>query len=273
MSPRYKTRTELEYTLWQVPCKQNSLSMAYVIKSSDGLCFVIDGGSADDAGVLESFILEKCGDKVDAWFITRTLATSAGALLSILKNENRALRIQKIVYAHVSPAEIEKYSEEMASFTEDFNLTVRVSGCQRINVHTGERIKLERALIRVFSSPDAGIEEDYICNASVVYKFNLSCTSILFLSGIGREAATLLLENYKNELSCDFLQITGCTACKLTEDIYRLASPDTCLWCANREQWQYDGDIMLARNQLDSYGVTEHKISDSYLAEEIKITC
>lgn len=271
MSPKAKNTYDTEYTLWQVSGK-DAANTGIVAKANNGITFVIDGGSRDDAEALEEFIVLNCGAKVDAWFITHTTTDTAGALLKLLKSSQTRITIEKIVYSHIVPAQAELHNSLEAAFAEDFNLTVKNSPCQKIDVRTGERIKLDRALIRVFSAADTDIDEDFINNRGVVYKFNLCSTSLLFPGKIGREAGIRLLENYKNELSCDILQVPAGGKNDIPEDIYKLAGPDTCIWNISRFDWDNNVQVKSTREQLEALGVSDHIISFRNKVNEFRIT-
>lgn len=271
LAPKYRNNFDTEYTLWQIPGK-NTANVGMVAKSGSGICFVIDGGTHEDADRLENFIIENCGGKVDAWFITHTTADTAGALAKLLKSSGTRISIEKIVYSHLVPDELELHDSANAAFAEDFNLTIKSTACQKVDVRTGERIKLDRALVRVFSAADTGITEDFINNRGVVYKFNLCCTSLLYAGKLGREAGTRLLENYKNELSCDIMQIPGGGKNDVPEDIYKLASPDICIWNVDEADWKGNEAVKQTREFLEQLGACDHRISCGGNINEMKIT-
>ena len=259
--PKYKNNFNTEYTLKNIGA-ENSASLGIVITSNDGQCFVIDCGAASNAERLANHLISECGGKVDAWFITCPHPESAGALLKILRTKSGTVKVDRIIYSHIIPDEVEKYDGVLAAFAENFNITVRSSKCRKLDVEADDRIKLGHALVRVFKASDLtdDITDDFVANSGVAYKFTLCKTSLLFLGSIGTQAGTVILENYKDELACDYLQIpTGKK--HLPDGIYSLANPETCLWFVTAEDWENDAETVRTRSLITSLGVTDNRVS------------
>lgn len=265
MSPRCKIIPDRDYVLRQLPCLNGKTGMGYIINASDGRNFVIDGGNHEDAGQLLELIRNTCGGEITAWFITHPHPGHAGALSSILADFPDDLKILKIFYSHVSLEKVEKYEPDSAPFVAMFNTLLKGSGIPTVAVHAGDRIKLGRTMIRVFSGGDGEYTEDYVNNSSAVYKFNMYCTSIIFLGDIMREASISLLERYKSELNCDMIQMANHGIRGALSEIYALATPDVCFWSTPAEfiaEGTENGAVYLeTRRLLEALGTDEHYVS------------
>jgi len=276
MSPRYRVVPDKDYVLWQLPCPDGKTGMGYIINASDGRCFVIDGGHEENANVIIDIVREKCGGEIAAWFLTHPHPGHAGALTAVLADMPRDIKILKIFYAHVSIEKAERFEPDSAPFVALCNTLIKGSGIPTVSVHAGDRIKLGRTMIRVFSGGDGDFTEDYINNTSAVYKFNMYCTSIIFLGDIMREASISMLERYKNELNCDMIQMANHGIRGALSEIYALATPDVCLWSTPTEfteQGTEFGDTYIeTRNLLEALGTAEHYVSGIDGLSEIHIS-
>ena len=276
MSPRYKIVPDKDYVLYQLPGSKEKTGMGYVITTADGRSFVIDGGHTDDTDYLLSLIRDKCAGEVTAWFITHPHPGHAGALTSILADFPDDIKILKIFYSHVSLEKIEKFEPDSAPFAALFNTLLKGCGVPAVSVHAGDRIKLGRTMIRVFSGGDASSVDDYINNSGAVYKFNMYCTSILFLGDIMRDTSISMLERYKTELNCDMIQMANHGMGGALSEIYALATPDVCLWSIPEKftvpGTSYGDNYCETRRLLEALGTAEHYVSGTDGLSELHIS-
>ena len=276
MSPKYRIVPDKDYVIWQLPCSKGKTGMGYIINASDGRSFIIDGGYTENAGLLTEMIREKCSGEVTAWFITHPHPGHAGALASILADMPEDIKILKIIHSHVSLEKVEKYEPHSAPFVAFFNTVLKGSGIPAVSVHAGDRIKLGRTMIRVFSGGDAGYTADYINNCGAVYKFNMYCTSILFLGDIMKDASIVMLERYKAELNCDMVQMANHGIRGALSEIYAHATPDVCFWSTPAEyiaEGTETGEVYReTRRLLEALGTVEHYVSGEDGLSEIHIS-
>ena len=131
-------------------------------------------------------------------------------------------------------------------------------------------------MIRVFSAGDGEYTEDYVNNTSSVLKFNMFCTSILFLGDIMREGCISMLEKYKAELNCDIVQMATHGIRGALSEIYALATPDVCFWSTSRENTLPDSPegetYRETRRLLEALGASEHYVSGIDGLSEIHIS-
>ena len=276
MSPKYKVVPDKDYILHQLPSSNGKTGMGYIINAADGRNFVIDGGHLDATDAVLKLIREKCSGEVTAWFVTHPHPGHAGALTSVLADVPDDVKIHKIFYSHTDIEKIEKFEPDSAPFVALFDTLLKGSGIPTVSVRAGDRIKLGRTMIRVFSGGDADYTEDYINNCSAVFKFNMYCSSILFLGDIMREASISMLERYKSELNCDIIQMANHGIRSTVSEIYAYATPDVCLWSAPGEllsEGTETGEIYKeTRGLLEALGTLEHYVSGFDGLTEIHIS-
>lgn len=276
MSPRYRIVPDKDYVLFQLPCSESKTGMGYIINAADGRNFVIDGGDAKDSEFLLKLIREKCSGEITAWFITHPHPGHAGALTNILADLPEDIKILKIFYSHISLEKVELLEPDSAPFAALCNTIIKGSGIPAVAVHAGDRIKLGRTMIRVFSGGDGNYSENYINNTSAVYKFNMYCTSMLFLGDIMRDGSIAMLERYKSELNCDMVQMANHGIRGALSEVYALATPDVCFWSTPEEytkQGTKTGETYWeTRNLLEALGTGEHYVSGIDGLTEIHIS-
>ncbi len=276
MSPKYKFIPDRDYILWQLPQGSEHTGMGYIISAADGRNFVIDGGAPEDKDALLGHIREKCSGEVAAWFISHPHSGHAGALCEILSDMPQDIKISKVFYSHISIESVEKHEPKSAEFVRRCNTLLKQSCIPTVSVNAGDRLKLGRTMIRVFSAGDVGYSEDYVDNMSVVYKFNMYCTSVLFLGDIMRDASITMLERYKSELNCDIIQMSNHGLNGVLSEVYALASPNICLWSTPERFTQEntpEGEIFRENKRLlEALGATEHYVSGIDGASEIHIS-
>lgn len=274
MSPRYKVIPDKDYIIWQLPSPEGKSGMGYVVCGCDGKNFVIDGGCEEMRPLLESLIRERCSGDIAAWFITHPHPGHVGALCSMLENLPDDIKISKIFHSPITLDCVERYENESLPFIKRWLAALKgFKGAKKVSVSSDVRLKVGRTVVRVLCAGDNRVfEENYINNSGAVYKFEMFCTSVMFLGDIGREASIAILESKekKNMLNCDIIQIANHGRSGILSEIYYLASPNTCLWSTLSNE-KNDGsytDELLAILELS--GATEHYFSSDGLCE-IKI--
>ncbi len=275
MSPKYKVIPDKDYIIRQLPSPENGTGMGYVISACDGKSFVIDGGSEESRELLLAIIRESCGGEIAAWFITHPHPGHVGALCSILEDFPEDIKISKIFHSPLSTENIEKYEPQSLPFVKRWMSVLKsFSGCKKVSVNSDVRLKVGKTIVRVVAAGDiGGYTEDYINNCGVVYKFEMFCTSVLFLGDIGRDASIAILESKEKKamLNCDIIQIANHGRPGILSEVYYLASPNTCLWSTPKSVGDKNPYTSELRSILELSDATEHYFSGTDGLSEIKI--
>lgn len=276
MSPKYKTTPDKDYILWQLPCSDTGKGMGYVISACDGRHFVIDGGTEEMAEYLLNFIRNKCGGEITAWFVTHPHSGHAGALCRILEDLPEDIKISKILATKLNFTKIKALENESYDYVRYVDKTIKDSKITTVSVSAGDRLKFGKTLIRVYSAGDSDYSEHYLDNTSMVFKFNMFCSSAIFFGDIRREASVKLLEKYKNELNCDIVQMANHGCIGAVSEIYTYATPDICLWSTSEKVTTGEGKhgehYLEMRRLMEAFGATEHYVSGIDKISEIRIS-
>ncbi len=275
MAPRSRFVPERDYVLWQLPSFGDKTSMSYVICGADGTNFVIDGGLESDTEYLEKFLFEHCDGVVHAWFVTHPHPGHVGALCGILKNKPEKLKIGKIFYVHIPLDVLEVREPKSTSQVAEFYTLLRSSDIPCVSMRTGDRLKIGKTMIRVFSAGETDCTEHYVDNMGAVLKFNMYCTTAVFLGDIRVDASIPMLEKYKNELGCDIIQMSNHGLKGVLSEVYGYAEPDTCLWSTPEcmaDESSADGRLFCEHKRLmEVLGAGEHFVSGLEGPTEIHI--
>jgi beta-lactamase superfamily II metal-dependent hydrolase len=205
-------------TLEQLKNSGHSQMMGYIIKTDNDKIIVIDGGTSDDTENLLQKINEYTG-KVDYWFITHPHQDHATAFIEIVNNYN--IDIGKV---YVTTEDEEWYnnygdtikSEKISSKVEEVTLN--------------EQIQIDNIKCEILGIKNPEITKNAINNSSMVIKMETKKNSILFLGDTGVESGNKLLDNQKEKLKVNILQMAHHGQQGVSKEIYEYIKPKICLW-------------------------------------------
>ena len=216
--------------------------MSFVLKSDIGGLVIIDGGYDDfepDLNVLRQEI-EANNNVVDHWIITHFDADHAGAFLKITE-ENPNIEIKNIYVQEIPERDIliEKNVEERSLGILDTYLSRTY---QNVNiVHSGDEFDVLGLKMKVLSSYDKWMAEkssNLLNNGSMMFTLSGNETKALFCSDVQNiEIYNYILENYKDDLDCDILQVGHHGNTKFPKEFFEIVSPKEALFCAPK--WLY----------------------------------
>lgn len=234
---------ESKFDLVQLSPQSDKQNMGYLIKTKNGKIIVVDGGNKEDTDNFESYI-KKVGGKVDYWFITHPHEDHIGVLKEICQNR-KDIEIDKLFYTINDLNWYEKYTKEYdLQGTEDaedfYNIILKSSIIkEKEEVKLNQIINIDNVNINVLAvkNPEITDKKYTINNSSMVLKFNVSKTSILFLADCGElEAEKLLKENNLN-LKSDIVQIAHHGQNGACKELYEEIKPKICMWPTPNWLW------------------------------------
>ncbi len=186
--------------------------MFYTIYDEEkDILIVVDGGCTETENQVREVIKSK-GNRVSAWFLTHYHNDHVGVLNEILANPQE-ITIDKI---YASPIDYDRYmaeaqwwdaAEYYTRFRELTNGLTNVVYCQRFDeISVGDmKVKVLNAYDDIFIAANTG---DIHNNGGLVLRFDSKNKSMLFMGDVhNQETAQLLLDNCKDDLSCDYTQI------------------------------------------------------------------
>jgi beta-lactamase superfamily II metal-dependent hydrolase len=229
------------YEIIQHPSQIDSIGMSYFIKTPGGKLIVIDGGQKADGSFLRDKIKEH-GGIVNAWFISHAHNDHIGALPVVL-NDSKGIKIEAL-YMDLPPLEwldrVEKPGESgVAELLPVLSLHPEIK-C--ITVKEGMSFTFDGVLIEVLSDATDYKNMDNINDTTAVYKFTFpNKKTALFLGDMNVKGGEILADTYGEKLRCDIVQMAHHGQSGVSERVYKLISPEICLWPT--PSWLWDNNI------------------------------
>ncbi|MDR2039498.1 MAG: MBL fold metallo-hydrolase [Bacteroidales bacterium] len=258
-----------DFTLWQLPSQINTIGNSYVFLTDNGKVVVMDGGVKEEALYLRGF-LAALGNEIEAWFVSHPHFDHVGALTEILRSP-QGISIKKIYYSEFSPSYLDTepmYSEAAYLFYDH----LKSSGIPLVNIQDpGQEINIDGVLFKILTVTNETIKNNTYNNSSMAIKVTGKSKTILFLADLGIEAGDLLLKSpYRDDLDCDYLQVSHHGQKGVSKDFYRTIKFNACLWPT--PSWVYNNDIgkgfnthefetVEIRELMEELGIKKHYVS------------
>lgn len=226
-------------TIIQLSNQGSRQMMGYLLKTENGKLIAIDGGTTDDTENLVNKINEN-GGKVDYWFLTHAHDDHVGAFTEVISNTD--IEVGKI---YVSVNDIEWYEQNEPSrieFTTNF-LNILKSEKIKNNViepAINEKIFIDNIEIEILGIKNPEIIENAGNEQSMVFSINTGKTKILILGDTGIQSSEKLLNNQKEKLKSDIVQMSHHGQNGATKQLYEQIEPTICMWPT--PQWLWDND-------------------------------
>ncbi|MEN8204070.1 MAG: MBL fold metallo-hydrolase [Bacteroidota bacterium] len=266
MFPLFAQGEGSNFTMWQLPTLHDYIGNAYVFQMDNGKIAVMDGGMDVDDHYLKGF-LGALGNEVEAWFISHPHGDHVGALNEILRNPG-FLKIKTIYHSEL-PEGYYKHSRRSDSIISAYYERLNNSGAEVINLtEPGTVIKIDETQFKILTVANPNLKHKIINNASMVIRVWDEDKSMLFLGDLEEEGGDSLLNSqYRNELDCDYIQLSHHGQQGVKMDFYRSVSFTACFWPT--PTWLYSNDIgdgfntgpyktIETRELIDSLGVEQY---------------
>ena len=218
-----------------------SQMMGYYIKTSTGKNIIIDGGNLQDSENLQKYINQN-GGKVDYWFITHYHTDHTGALVEVLNNTK--IPIERIIYHEVDRNMVEQNEPSRLGQYDLIHEALKNERIQGkiIDPTIGQFFQISSNInMKIINIYENDITENFGNNTSTVYKLKINDKSVLFLGDTGVESSQKLLNNYKEDLKSDYVQMAHHGQNGATLELYKEINPTYCLWPT--PAWLWDNNI------------------------------
>ena len=224
--------------LTQLKMNSGRQMMGYILKTNNKV-IVIDGGTKDDAENLKLHI-NKYGGKVDYWFMTHLHDDHLGAFTEIVKDEN--VEISNI-YASLNDKEWYRvnepsrfdFSEELLDILNDEKIKNKVH-----SPDLNEKLTIDNIKVEILGIRNPEIVENPGNEQSMVIRFDTYKSSMIVLGDTGVKSSEKLLNNQKEKLDCDIVQMAHHGQNGATRELYQSISPKICLWPTPEWLWNND---------------------------------
>lgn len=203
--------------------------MGYIIKTNNNKIIVIDGGTFDDTQNLINNINQYTG-KIDYWFITHPHKDHASCFIDIVKNTD--IEIGEIYVTINDKNWYEQYGNGRGEESINFINTLSE---QKIKdkvheVYINQIIQIDNIKCEILGIKNPEITTNAINNSSMVIKMTTNKNSILFLGDTGVESGNKLLQNQKDKLKSDIVQIAHHGQSGASKQVYETINPSICMW-------------------------------------------
>ena len=259
-------RKKGHFTMTQISSATDTIGNSYLFKTAGGKVIMVDGGFASDAENLRGKIKE-AGGHVDLWFITHPHEDHMEASVTILKDP-QGITVDKYIYSRVPDEylDLEQGSAEHAR-SYYFTLDNTLEKVDFINIHTpGQRFDIDGIGIMILGVANPEYRTNPYNNQSVIIRFWDDTKSVVILGDAGVECGNKALQNYKEYLDCDYMQMAhhGQNGC--SEEFYKAVNFRACLWPTPSWVWEPAPEhshlkTRDTRRWMDEKGITEHHAS------------
>ena len=225
--------------LVQLSPQTESRMMGYILKTKDNKVIVIDGGTKGDSDNLLKYI-QSYGSKVDYWFLTHPHIDHMGAFENIIGNSQIEV---KNIYVTLNDLDFINKNEpaRLDEANEFYNILKSDAVKDRVKeVSLNQIINVDNVKIDILGTKNPEITNNEGNNSSMVIKLYVNDKSMLFLADSGVESGNKLIQNEKDKLKSDYVQIAHHGQAGVGENVYELVNPTYCFWPTPK--WLWDND-------------------------------
>ncbi len=264
-----KSKKQSSFTMWQLPMQVGNIGNSYVFRTAGGKVIVFDGGWPAEQLYLRGFIAG-LGNEVEAWFISHPHDDHMGVLWQILK-DRQGMKINHIYHSRYSP-ELLDLEKPYNEYAKDFYAVLDTVSIPVTDFREpGYQGNIDGFNFKILGVVNEEFHVNPFNNSSMVMKVWDDKKSILFLADTGAESGDKLLNGpYRDDLSCDYVQMAhhGQHGCK--EDFYKSIDFRACLWPSAYWIWTNDQgggyntgnlETFETRRWMDEIGIKEHHVS------------
>lgn len=214
-----------------------SQMMGYAIKTKNNKIIMIDGGMRGDSTQIKDYICNN-GGEVEAWYITHAHQDHHGALIETLKNPQIKI---KNIYASLYDLEFLKSNSPKNDYKEAKELYEALDSYydqEAIHdVSVNQENYIDNIKIKILAVKNKNFNKNIGNNGSMVIKIYVNNKSILFLGDSGIEKGKWLLDNQKENLKSDIVQMAHHGQNGVSKDVYKQINPTVCLWPTPEWLW------------------------------------
>ncbi len=266
----------MKNTLYQLNSVTGYQMNSFIVTTEDEKVIVIDGGFAQDAENLLSYLRELTGRNIphiNAWILTHPHVDHIACFVEIVKNHWNEITLEQVMYNFPS---VQYCSREAAHdgychVIESFMQLLPVFADRVITTYGFDHYDIGQAHIEVLYSPNCEIQVNYINNASLIFMLTLAGKRILFTGDAGIEEGRQCLTLYDgtDKLKADYVQMAHHGQHGVEKCFYDAVLPSACLWCTPDWLWNNDAGLgynthtfrtIEVRKWMDALGVQEHYV-------------
>ena len=234
----------------------SGLSMSYVIITQQNNAIIVDGGQEPDMPLLKQIV---GGRRVLAWILTHPHQDHIGGFKSeMLENGCQDLAPERILYN----APTYEYVAGLPNLPQDNPVTQSDLAClpgfdalrplmgeRGQVVQRGDRIRLDECELHVLYTFHEENLVNLLNDMSVVFTLTTPNKKVLFLGDLGPVAGDILLDESREYLKSDLVQMAHHGHCGVGMEVYAEILPQACMW--NCPDWLYEErEVLLKTEEL-----------------------
>ena len=238
--PVCETIAEPSITQMSLSYSAGNFGLCHIITLADGSFIVYDGGGNSNNDYIQLYETLKSLNKrpdgkivIAGWFLTHEHWDHYTNFSTFCKNYSSKVVLEGM-YCN-TPSGSYAYNGYNPNYymTNDFsNLSSTLGGVPKYIVHTGMKFYLRNACIEIiYTQEDLYPTKLYYFNdCTMVSRVTIAGQTITYLGDVRYEGSDIMSERYGSNLKCDIVQVSHHGFDGGTVELYKLLTPETCLW-------------------------------------------
>ncbi|MCL2427355.1 MAG: aldo/keto reductase [Oscillospiraceae bacterium] len=274
----------MQTTLYQLDLDYSNIDcgMSYAFHMQDGRFFVIDGGyqTKGEEDRLYKFLKERSEGipLIAGWFFTHAHDDHVGNFIQFICKYRDKVTIEKLMY-NFQPIDLIDVDSATEAMTKSFYETAAKYCCDIpvITLQTGEIFHIGDIEIEVlFTYNDLDVKNKNVTfnDCSTVIMTTIADQKILWFGDLEVEGGRILLQNKKDKLVCDIVQVSHHGFRGVSIDVYEATQAKIALWSTPDYvmEWIKDNNPYIRNNFVNQYilndmNIQEHLISGNGMVE------
>lgn len=199
--------------------------------------------------------IKQNNNRVDYWFLTHAHNDHTGAFTQIANN-NSEIEIENIYVSLNDKTWYEENEPQRAEFSSYLINTLNKESIKN-KVKTpmiNEIIDIDGIKTEILGVRNPEIIENSGNEQSMVIKFDTGNKTLLILGDTGEKSSKKLLENQKEKLKSDIVQMAHHGQAGATKELYEAVSPQICLWPTPEWLWDNNAGEGINTRNLENIG-------------------
>jgi len=270
----------MQTTLYQLELDYSNIDcgMSYVFHMQCGRFFIIDGGyfTTGEEDRLYDFLKERCGGTpiIAGWFFSHAHDDHIGNFIQFVQKYREQVVIEKLIYnfQSIDLPEIEcDWKSSGPAIVREFYRTIEkfCKGIPIFTPHTGDVFQVGEITVEVlFTHNDLDSTEVIFNDCTTVITTEYAGQKVLWLGDIDKEGSGILLQNKKNKLLCDIVQVSHHGFSGATKEIYAATKAKAAFWPTPDYLMKEvkDDNPLLRDNNVNLYVLTDKNIQNHWIS-------